>query len=118
MEPIELEHAGWRSLCDGTGHEFYGDVMRDDAVMILANGTLMTRDEVVGSLEQAPPWASYEIAGESTIDADEDDVVLTYVGTGHRDDGSSFTGVMASHYHHDGERWRLVVYQQTEIPPA
>ena len=57
----ELEHSGWRPLCDGTGGEFYGNLMTHDARMVLAGGTVMSRDDVIESLEHAPPWASYTI---------------------------------------------------------
>jgi hypothetical protein len=44
---LELEHAGWASLCDGTGSEFYGDVLSESGIMVLADGSVMTRDDVV-----------------------------------------------------------------------
>ena len=54
---LELERAGWRSLCESTGDRFYGDLMTDDAVMVLANGAVMGRDAVTAALGQAPPTA-------------------------------------------------------------
>ncbi|WP_393916544.1 hypothetical protein [Halostreptopolyspora alba] len=39
-EPLELEHRGWRPLCDGTGADFYGSLMTEDGVMVLAHGAL------------------------------------------------------------------------------
>ena len=43
-ELLEIEHAGWQSLCECAGDRFYGDVMTDDAVMVLANGAVMAYD--------------------------------------------------------------------------
>ena len=43
------------------GHEFYGRTMTADGVMVLTNGSVMTRDDVVAALGQSPPWASYEM---------------------------------------------------------
>src|SRR5690606_1883724 len=60
-ELLTLERRGWDSLCDGTGGEFYGDLMTDDGVMVLAHGFALPRDAVVASLGDAPPWAGYEI---------------------------------------------------------
>ena len=57
-ELLELEHAGWASLCNGTGAEFYGGLMTDDGVMVLADGTVMTRSDVVEALGKSPPWAN------------------------------------------------------------
>ena len=115
-ELLDMEHAGWASLCNGTASEFYGDVMTDEAVMVLANGTVMTRDEVIQALRDAPPWAAYEI----------DDV--RFVSVGHLDcrrvpgnrtprrGGTSFVGVMTSIYVERDGHWKLALYQQTPKP--
>ena len=109
---IELEHAGWRSLQDGTGSDFYGNLMTEDAVMVLANGSVMTRDDVVASLDGAPPWDDYEIADLRSVSVRDGVVALVYTGTGKRGD-TTFVGVMTSVYVNEGERWHLALYQQT-----
>jgi hypothetical protein len=116
-ELIELERAGWASLCDGTGDVFYGQTMTSDAVMVLANGSVMTRDEVVAALGQAPPWASYEMADVRVVPIGEDSAALVYVGTGHRDgDDPPFVAVMSSIYVKRDGAWKLALYQQTPKP--
>ena len=35
--------------------------MTDDALMVLANGAVMNRTEVISALEESPPWSAYEI---------------------------------------------------------
>lgn len=41
-ELLDIERAGgWQSLCKSTGDRFYGDLMTEDAVMVLANGSVM-----------------------------------------------------------------------------
>jgi hypothetical protein len=109
---IELEHAGWRSLQDGSGSEFYGSIMTEGALMVLANGSVMNRDDVIASLDGAPPWDHYEIADLRSVAVRDGVVALVYTGTGHRGD-MTFVGVMTSVYVSDGERWRLALYQQT-----
>ncbi len=113
-ELIELEHAGWASLCNGTGDSFYGDLMTDDGLMVMANGAVMTRKEVVDALAESPPWASYEIDDVQIVPVGDDAAALVYVGTGHRDaDDPPFVGVMTSVYvRRDGD-WKLALYQQT-----
>jgi len=113
-EMIELEHAGWTSLCDGTGGSFYGDLMTNDGLMVLANGAVMTRNEVVDALAESPPWASYEIDEMRVVPVGDDATALVYVGTGHREAASPpFVGVMTSVYvRRDGD-WKLALYQQT-----
>ena len=110
---LELEHAGWRSLCDGTAGEFYWSIMTPDARMVLANGVVMTRAEVVDALRDAPSWNSYEIDDPITVAVGDDAHTLVYTGTGHRDTGPLFTGVMTSVYVRSGSGWKLVLYQQT-----
>ncbi|WP_041782582.1 nuclear transport factor 2 family protein [Mycolicibacterium chubuense] len=113
-ELLALEHAGWKSLCDGTGDEFYGGVMTDDAVMVLANGMVMDRETVTAALGQSPPWARYEIADVRLVPIGRDTAALVYTGTGWRDgDDQPFVGAMSSVYHRTGDRWKLALYQQS-----
>mgnify|MGYP001189039177 CR=1 FL=1 len=110
---LELEHAGWRSLCDGTGADFYGSLMTSECRMVLANGAVLTRDDVIASLEHARTWSSYTIDEPVAVTASEDVVAVIYTGTGHRDGNDDFTGVMTSVYLRTGTGWRLAHYQQT-----
>jgi len=111
---LDLERRGWDSLCNSTGAQFYGDLMTDDGIMVLANGAVMVRDAVVASLEHAPPWQSYDIEDVRLVDVDADAAAIVYVGTGYRDgDQPAFMGVMSSVYVRQDGRWRLALYQQT-----
>ncbi len=113
---LELEHAGWRSLCDRTGGDFYGDVMTGDGRMVLADGTVMSRRDVIESLEDAPPWSSYTIEDPVATRLSDDVTALLYTGTGHRDAGEDFTGIMTSVYVRHDTVWKLAHYQQTASP--
>ncbi|GAB3658158.1 hypothetical protein GCM10027591_12070 [Zhihengliuella somnathii] len=116
-ELLECEHAGWRALCSGTGAEHYGRTMTKDAVMVLAHGEVLTREQVVESLRSAPPWNRYELSDARMIPCGADSAVLVYQGTAWRQEpGSEFRAHMASVYVRHGEQWRLVSYQQTPIP--
>ncbi len=113
---MALEHAGWRSLCEARGGDFYGRTMTDDGLMVLANGDVMTRDEVVDALSTSPAWDRYAIADARYVALDDDSLVLVYRGTGWRADGSAFVGAMASTYTRRAGEWRLALYQQTPAP--
>jgi hypothetical protein len=116
-ELLDLERAGWNSLCDSTGAEFYADVMLADAVMVLANGMVMDRDTVVDALSQSPPWRAYEIEDVRVITVDADTAILVYTGIAYRDgDDPAFTGAMSSVYHRVDGTWKLALYQQTQRP--
>ncbi len=118
-ELLYLEHRGWRSLCDGTGADFYGRIMTDDALMVLAHGMVLDRETVIASLDDAPPWRSYEIADERLIRLTDDDAVLLYTGRASRDDAEpEFAALMSSVYTRIGGTWRLALYQQTPVPAA
>lgn len=113
---LDLERAGWNALCESTGSDFYGTLMLPDAVMVLANGMVMDRDMVVSSLSQAPPWRTYTITDVRVVRIDDDNAILVYTGTAHRDDAPVFRAAMSSAYHRSDGGWRLALYQQTPIP--
>ena len=116
-ELLRIEHDGWRSLCDGTGADFYGRVMTPDAVMVLADGRVRDRAEVVASLRDAPPWARYVIDEERLVPLGDDAAVLVYRGQGWREEGAPpFTGLMTSVYVRRGDDVALASYQQTPVP--
>jgi hypothetical protein len=114
---LELERAGWNSLCDSTGADFYGGVMLPDAVMVLANGMVMDRETVVSALSESPPWRTYEIGDVRLITADTDNAALVYTGSAYREgEEPAFVGAMSSVYHRTDEGWKLALYQQTRRP--
>ncbi len=111
---LDLERRGWNSLCDSSGATFYGDLMTEDALMVLANGAVMDRDAVVASLSDAPPWRTYDIEDVRLVDAGVETAALVYRGTGYRDgEEPAFVGMMSSVYLRRGGTWRLSLYQQT-----
>lgn len=112
-ELLELERAGWDSLCQSRGDEFYGNVMTDDALMVLANGMVMDRSMVVQALAEAPAWADYEIDDPRMITVGNEAYALVYTGTGRRDGDEDFVGIMTSVYVRQDGGWKLAFYQQT-----
>ncbi|MGD9998276.1 MAG: nuclear transport factor 2 family protein [Ilumatobacteraceae bacterium] len=113
---LDLERQGWRSLCEQTGDDFYGKVMTDDAVMVLANGQVMTRDDVVGALGQAPPWSSFDLSDVRLVRAGVDSAAIVYVGSATRETGGEpFVAAMTSVYTTVDGEWKLVLYQQTPV---
>ncbi len=115
-ELLELEHDGWMALCGGTAAQFYGDVMSSEALMVLANGSVMNRAEVTTALAEAPPWQRYEISDARLIDVGADTAALVYTGKGWREgDDEPFVGAMSSVYHRTATGWILALYQQTAV---
>lgn len=112
-ELLEIEHRGWQSLCDGTGAQFYGELMTADGVMVLAHGFALDRDAVVASLNGAPRWARYEIRAPRLVELGDDSAALLYTGHAEREGEPSFEALMSSVYIRRDGRWRLALYQQT-----
>jgi hypothetical protein len=112
-ELLKLENAGWSALCEGTGSAFYGDIMTPDGVMVIADGSVMSRDEVVLALGSSPPWQSYEIDVPRLVAIGDDARALIYRGTGRRADHPPFVAMMTSVYVRAGDAWKLALFQQT-----
>jgi ketosteroid isomerase-like protein len=116
-ELLGLEREGWEALCDATGADFYGRVMTDDALMVMANGAVMDRQAVVDALGQSPPWAGFELQDAKIVPAGDAAASLVYRAKAFRaDDAPPFECVMTSVYAKSGDEWRLTLYQQTPIP--
>lgn len=111
---VELEHEGWQALCTGggAGADFYAGIMAPGAVMLMANGMILQRDDVVAALRDSPPWDTYTIEEPSVVPVTEDVHTLVYAATGRRGD-TEFRGVMASTYVHTSDGWLLAFHQQT-----
>ena len=114
-ELLELEHQGWRSLCDGTGSDFYGALMTEDGAMLLASGLWLNRSEVIASLAEAAPWDRYEIIEPQLLALADGASTLLYTGRAFRTDGEPFIALMASTYVRRAGVWQLALYQQTTV---
>lgn len=110
---LELERAGWDSLCNRTGAAFYGELMTEGGLMVLVNGFVMGRDAVVSSLSEAPGWDSYEITDVRMVAAGDSTAAIVYRAKATRGDENPFEAVMSSTYTLIDGKPRLVLYQQT-----
>jgi hypothetical protein len=112
-ELLALEKQGWDALCNGTGSDFYGKLMTHDALMVMANGQVMTRQEVVEALRNAPPWEAFEFQDPRTVLVGSEGGAIVYRCTAHRPGAAPFEGAMSSVYVRMQGEWRLALYQQT-----
>lgn len=113
---LALEHEGWRSLCEGRGAHFYGELMTEDGVMVLAHGMVLDRARVVESLQDAPAWDDYAIEDPRLVAMGEDAVALVYRARARRAGAPPFEALMSSVYVVQDGRPRLALYQQTVVP--
>jgi hypothetical protein len=90
-------------------------MMTPYARLVLANGQVISRDQAVAALADAPPWSSYSIDDASILTFSHDTAAVLYTGTGRRADGPDFVGVMTSVYVRTDEGWRIGLCQQTAV---
>ncbi|WP_256282610.1 nuclear transport factor 2 family protein [Brevibacterium sp. HMSC07C04] len=110
---LDLERAGWDSLCNRAGAVFYGELMTEDGLMVLVNGFIMDRDAVVASLNEAPGWDRYEITDARMVAAGNSAAAIVYKAKASRGDEDPFEAVMSSTYTLVDGKPRLALYQQT-----
>ena len=110
---LKIEHDGWRSLCEGSGGSYYGELMTDDGLMVLVNGAVLGRAEVVASLDDAPAWDSYQIRDARLLNLGPQAAALVYRARAERQGQAPFEASMTSLYRSTDGCPRLVLYQQT-----
>jgi hypothetical protein len=113
---MELERAGWDSLCASRGGDHYGRLMTPDAAMVLVNGAVLDRHTIAASLNGSPPWAAYELSDERLVTVGTDAAAVVYRARAWRDgEPDAFVALMSSTYHLVDKRPRLALYQQTTV---
>lgn len=109
---LQLERDGWDALSSQTGDTFYGDLMTDDAVMVLVNDMVMDQPTIASTMNQAPVWDRYDIRDARVIPLGTDSAALVYNATAMRG-ADTFEALMTSTYTLVGGRPRLKLYTQT-----
>ncbi|MFF1876403.1 nuclear transport factor 2 family protein [Leifsonia sp. NPDC058230] len=112
---LALEREGWDTLCVGTGAVFYGAIMTEDAVMVIAGGTVLDRQTVLDSLKTAPTWDTFTIEHPTLVRVAPDAAAIVYRARAQRNGDPEFVATMSSVYRHDDSGWRLALYQQTPV---
>jgi ketosteroid isomerase-like protein len=110
---IELERRLWRAAGD---RDRYADDLADDAVHVLPGWGVADREEVLGGVADADPWADFAIDEPQVIRLDDGAAALVYTATAHREGGPEYAAAITSVYRRDDDgAWRLVVHQQTPL---
>ena len=112
---LELEDEGWRALSASTGAAFYGDAMADDGLMVLP-GMVLTKDEVVRSIGDAPPWSWFRLEEPRLVPLTDDSAVLAYRAVAQRTGAAEYRALMATTYVRREGRWLVALHQQTPLP--
>lgn len=113
---MDLERQGWDSPCRSSGGDFYGQLMTPEAVMVLVNGVVLDRDIIARSLNDSPPWTSYELTEERLVEIGGNAAAVVYKASASREgQPEPFVALMSSVYRIVDGAPRLALYQQTTI---
>ncbi|WP_322409755.1 nuclear transport factor 2 family protein [Microbacterium invictum] len=105
--------AAWASWVTSAGAEFYGDLMTDDAVMVLADGVVMDRSQVRTAHAEAPTRDSFEMTEERMVPAGTSTAALVYRGAARRAGmPEPFVAAMTSVYERVDGQIRLALYSR------
>ncbi|MEO7018169.1 MAG: nuclear transport factor 2 family protein [Leifsonia sp.] len=113
---LALEREGWDTLCVGTGAAFYGALLTEDAVMVIAGGAALARETVLESLKSAPTWDTFTIEHPALVRVAPDAAAIVYEARAQRNGDPEFVATVTSVYRHDDSGWRLALTQQTPLP--
>jgi hypothetical protein len=105
---ISIEH----ELAAGDGSA-YRKHLRKDAVVIVPGATL-DKEATIAAIDAEGDWDEFAIEGETGLRLGSDAAVVTYRFRGRRGD-FRYSAQLASAYAREGERWLLVLHQQTPI---
>ena len=112
---LHLERAGWDSLCNSSGADFYGELMTVDGLMVLVNGFVLDREAVILSLNEARSWDTYEITDARIVAVGDGAATIVYNAMASRGGQEPFEAIMSSTYALVDGKPRLALYQQTTI---
>lgn len=114
-ELLELELAGWNALSSSGGEasSFYGGILDERCLMLLPGGIVIeSREEAVSSMQQGPPWDSFELDQARILELVDDVAVLAYRASAHRGESRYRAWINSTYIRREGE-WRLTLHQQT-----
>ncbi|MCP2031434.1 hypothetical protein L1277_001525 [Okibacterium sp. HSC-33S16] len=108
---LREEHEGWKAILAGRGGEHYARAMTRDALMIV-EGAVIGRNEVIAAFSAAAPWESYEIHEPALIRLGDRSGIVAYRAVATRG-GNTVELRMSTTYLYGGGAWHVAAHQQT-----
>ncbi|MFE5670668.1 DUF4440 domain-containing protein [Agromyces sp. NPDC056523] len=108
---LHEEHAGWRAILAGRGGTHYARSMTRDAIMIV-EGAVLGRDDVMGAFASVPPWEAYEIHEPAVVRLGDHAGILAYRAVARRGDDVANLRMSTTYLYDDGA-WHVAAHQQT-----
>jgi ketosteroid isomerase-like protein len=106
-----LERRGWEALSGPDGATFYEDAMADDGLMVFP-GMVMDKATALATIRDVQPWSTFELA-DVRVAADDNTALVTYRASARRAGQPEYVAVMSSVYVRRGDRWLLMLHQQS-----
>jgi hypothetical protein len=97
----------------GGGKREYGELLRDDAVVVVP-GQALDKGATVDAIDRAAPWDEFEITDERVVPLGDDGAVLSYRWSSRRGE-DSYEALMSSVYAKENGGWKLALHQQTPL---
>lgn len=111
---IELEREGWQALSNGSGADFYGAAMADEAMMALPVG-LLDRKACIDAMAAAPPWTTHELSDFQVVPLSETSAMVVYSAEAQREGQPPHRALMSTTYVQRDGRWLITFHQQTPL---
>ena len=108
---LHEEHAGWRAILAGRGGAHYARAMTRDGIMIV-EGAVLGRDDMMKSFAGTPPWDSYEIHEPAVVRLGDHAGILAYRAVARRGDETANLRMSTTYLYDDGA-WHVAAHQQT-----
>ncbi|GAB3827835.1 nuclear transport factor 2 family protein [Dactylosporangium cerinum] len=113
----QLEEEMWRANREGDG-SFYDRVVRDDALVVSKYGVAGKADIVPTITKNENPFLKTTLADLKVLRISDDSALVTYKATVTALISAAertFQVLATSVYTRDGDEWRSVFHQQTEV---
>lgn len=114
VDLVALEREGWQALAEGRGGAYYRDNLADDALMAFSFGVL-GRGAAIEAMEQAPPWATFELVDPRVVELTDGSGVVVYRANAQRAGEEPYSAVISSTFVRRDGRWLLAFHQQTPV---
>lgn len=94
---------------------FHDRHMADECILLLPPPAgVLTKDGILGSLNESPPWAGVRFGGRRLLTMHERVLVLAYNATAHRrNDPVTYRALVSSLYRNRDGSWKMAFHQQT-----
>lgn len=112
---IQLEKEGWKALSTDTAsaRAFYGQVLREDAMMLFPGGLRIEGSANILESLGSQPWKHFRLEEPSTLRLSEDAALLTYKVSAQREGSAPYVALISSTYVRAARSWKLVFHQHT-----